>query len=361
MRHYKYPFWTCYFLVLLRLTIGWHFLYEGYHKVHSLWVGPTTTNKPFSSAGYFNEAQGPLGPIVKRAIGDADERLLDRLAVQPLGTDQDPANDRKHLRMSVALAREWDDWFERFASQYQLDAQQHAAARVKLEQAQANFVRWFSEESKPFTKTFPSGSVELKLTTQQLAEEFRAKLNSIRDVYGRELPTFGRDVEKARLAAAKQELNQLRARLDADLKEQTALLQKALADVLTDEQRKLGDVPESVEKAKILQWLDVGTAYFLFGVGACLMLGLFTRLSCFLAAAFLLMTYLTAPALPWLPTPPQQEGNYFFVSKNVIELAALLALATTPSGRWFGLDGLIHPMFLALFGRPRPIRNEQSL
>jgi hypothetical protein len=35
------------------------------------------------------------------------------------------------------------------------------------------------------------------------------------------------------------------------------------------------------------------------------------------------------------------EGNYVFINKNCIELFALLALATTPSGKWFGIDALI--------------------
>ena len=68
------------------------------------------------------------------------------------------------------------------------------------------------------------------------------------------------------------------------------------------------------------------------------------------------MTYLAAPPFPWLPTPPNSEGNYLYINKNVVEMFALLVLATTASGRWFGVDALIHWTFAALFGRkmPRP-------
>jgi len=38
-------------LVLLRVIIGWHFLYEGYVKI---------TAQSWSAAGYLNQAQGPL-------------------------------------------------------------------------------------------------------------------------------------------------------------------------------------------------------------------------------------------------------------------------------------------------------------
>ena len=70
-----------------------------------------------------------------------------------------------------------------------------------------------------------------------------------------------------------------------------------------------------------------------------------------LAAGFLLMTYFIAPPWPWLPTPPNVEGNYLYVNKNVVEMFALLALATTASGRWFGVDALVHWTLGALFGR----------
>jgi hypothetical protein len=36
------------------------------------------------------------------------------------------------------------------------------------------------------------------------------------------------------------------------------------------------------------------------------------------------------------------EGHYYFVNKNLIEMLALLVLATTRSGCWLGLDGLLH-------------------
>ena len=83
---WKFPFLTAFFLVLLRLAIGWHFFYEGYHKVHSLEVGPVSrdgrTIPPFSSAGYFSEGRGPLGEIMRHAIGDPNEKLLEPLGRQ---------------------------------------------------------------------------------------------------------------------------------------------------------------------------------------------------------------------------------------------------------------------------------------
>ena len=71
------------------------------------------------------------------------------------------------------------------------------------------------------------------------------------------------------------------------------------------------------------------------------MVGLFTRLSCFSAAGFLFLTIMTQLSVPWLPAAPNSEGSYLFVNKNVIEMIALLALLTTRTGRWFGLDAIV--------------------
>ncbi|MGH9677519.1 MAG: DoxX family protein, partial [Candidatus Acidiferrum sp.] len=237
-----------------------------------------------------------------------------------------------------------------FTAKYDLDVQQKSAASVKLEQAEADFVRWLEQGKKQIAKDFPSGQVEvIEANTQRLAE-YREKLRQLRDVYAKELPAFGRDVEKKRLIDAKRDLARLRAELQADLDEQTKSMRELLDTILNDSQRKMV-VPATPSGRSPQKWLDETTAYFLLGVGVCLFLGLFTRTSCVLAAAFLWLTYLTAPAFPWLPIPPNQEGNYFFISKNVVEMLALLALATTPSGRWLGVDSLFHMMRLAIFGQ----------
>jgi uncharacterized membrane protein YphA (DoxX/SURF4 family) len=89
-------------------------------------------------------------------------------------------------------------------------------------------------------------------------------------------------------------------------------------------------------------------------IGAGLLLGLLTRTNCLLAAGFLALTYGCTPPFPWLPVPPNNEGYYAYVNKNLVEMLALLALATTASGRWFGLDALLHE-FVQMFRRtPRP-------
>ena len=55
-----------FFLLALRLAIGWHFLFEGLHKVHSHYAGPSETTRAFSSEPYFRVAPGPLGPMLPK-------------------------------------------------------------------------------------------------------------------------------------------------------------------------------------------------------------------------------------------------------------------------------------------------------
>jgi len=88
-----------------------------------------------------------------------------------------------------------------------------------------------------------------------------------------------------------------------------------------------GKAPEEAPVESRGQLLDRVTMWFLVIVGAFLMGGLFTRVSCVLAAGFLVMTYLAHPPFPWYPLPPNTEGNPVFINKNVIEALALLTLA----------------------------------
>ena len=56
------------FLVVLRMAIGWQFLYEGMWKLDTF-----DTARPWSSAGYLKNAQGPLRDKFREATGDPDD------------------------------------------------------------------------------------------------------------------------------------------------------------------------------------------------------------------------------------------------------------------------------------------------
>src|SRR5205807_5347281 len=129
------------------------------------------------------------------------------------------------------------------------------------------------------------------------------------------------------------------AGLLSDLDTRTAEMKKALAEGLTPEQTAKGPVPDPAVR-KPIEWLDLATMWAHTVLGACLLLGLFSRLASFLLALFLVSVNLVAPALPYAPTPPGAIGFYLYINLYVIELVALLCLATIPTGRWFGIDAL---------------------
>ena len=69
-----------FFLLALRLAIGWHFAFEGLHKINSHLVGPTETNRPFTSEPYFAAAEGPFGDYMRRKyLGDPGAAIAAKL------------------------------------------------------------------------------------------------------------------------------------------------------------------------------------------------------------------------------------------------------------------------------------------
>lgn len=92
----------------------------------------------------------------------------------------------------------------------------------------------------------------------------------------------------------------------------------------------------------LLDWSDAIVKYGLVIVGGCLLAGFFTRTACMAGAGFLLLFFLAMPPLPGWPENPRAEGHYLYINKNIIEMFALLALATMRTGCWAGVDGLLH-------------------
>ena len=95
---------------------------------------------------------------------------------------------------------------------------------------------------------------------------------------------------------------------------------------------------------------DVITMWGLTMVGALLILGLFTRLASLAGIGFILLFYLCNPPFVGYFYSLPSEGSYLIVNKNLVELCALLVIFATGSGRFAGLDRLLHLLFAR---RPR--------
>lgn len=84
--------------------------------------------------------------------------------------------------------------------------------------------------------------------------------------------------------------------------------------------------------------IDAANAYGLTLIGLALILGIFTRLASWGGVALLLSYYLAYPPFGGYSYGALSEGSYLIVNKNLIELFAMIMLALTESGQFFGLD-----------------------
>jgi uncharacterized membrane protein YphA (DoxX/SURF4 family) len=320
---------ACFFLIALRLAIGWHFLVEGVHKVKTHWDGPTSTNTPWTGAGFFKEGIGPAAPYARHYLHLDDADALARLK----------ADD--HILPGPVNA-EWDDYYARFNLHYSLSKDQERDAAAKVNDAKKKTADWLAGDVRTeVKKVVVWGTETVTQTVPERLKEYEAKANEAADAVSRRLPEFNADVEKVHLRTLKADANRILTDLLNDLDGRTAEMKKSLAEVLTAQQREKGPVPD-VPARKPIEWLDRATMWSHVALGACLLLGLFSRLASFLLAMFLLSVTLIAPALPYAPTPPGAIGFYLYVNLYVIEMIALLALAFMPTGRWFGLDSLLY-------------------
>lgn len=99
---------ACLLLVVLRISIGWQFFYEGLWKLNTM-KGP----KPWTAEGYLANARGPLRDHFRGKVDDPD--------------------GLKKLDYDTMVAR-WDDWKSRFLAHYPtLDDDQKAALDLLLE------------------------------------------------------------------------------------------------------------------------------------------------------------------------------------------------------------------------------------
>jgi len=357
------------FLVSLRLAIGWHFLFEGLEKRRSVnleesvligkpWSGEL--GQPWTSESYFREGAGPLAKIVRSRIGDTDDLLIARLTPRPLSSNGGASLSRPGDRMPELLDNEWDDYLNRLIAHHALDVLQQERAKTILQWEKDQFVPWLTEtpgtvgwllsgqwtdfERKPFKRTTLTESYDVQISVSDRVEEYRRKVEELRALQGPS-DAIGKDVEKGKRPAVRAEVMALRSELQGLLEERNGQMKKMLIDNVVSKEsiRIRGPVPQP-PKPSIIRWIDLGTRWGLLVIGGCLLLGFLSRTMSFAGAMFLLMTLLTHPSLPWLPEPPNAEGHYFFVNKNMIEMLALFMLAFIPSGRWFGIDGLIHAL-----------------
>ena len=309
-RRYYPGFFGALFLVLLRIAIGWHFLYEGTQKILSTPGGkasilarvlPAPEGPPFSSEGYLRNATGPLATKFRALVPDIDGREKLTLEGVKAGLSAEMTRVADHFR------------FERL---------QKEKANKALSKAVEDAEDWFQ-------------SVEN-------AEKVKKYLDELDEVEAVEKNPDALSYERSNAWADRKAAEGDRRELVKVVDSWTDSLRDALAAIAKEDPKRLEEAgPYKPEPPwTTLAMVDLLTMWGLTAVGLCLILGLFTPLAALGGACYLLGFYLSMPPWPGLPEGIT-EGHYRYVNKNLIEMLACLVLASTPNGLWIGLDALL--------------------
>ncbi len=387
---------TIILLVVLRLAIGWQLLYEGMWKLDTL-----DSARPWSSAGYLRNAEGPFRSVFRSLAGDPDD--LDWLNYE-------------------VVANRWDNWKERFKSNYGLSERQAKSLNRLLNGAHGDLngrkvyasdkgkllrlpngiqnlrkasgidpkIAWFDPEQqclyvdgerhlKPNERDRLLKLVEFDEDDKFRDSDNEAFHNAVDVVFKRQKRGMGykeklagavrgnpdlvghsdwqRVGQKAQYHTQLARYENLRGRAETNfhwdhlgsdwnriqsLRTEITGPVKSLESELQDKAMKLltrGQLNRGPESEpwSMLRFVDLSTIWGLTALGTLLMLGLFTRFAAVAAAGLLFSFYLAMPPLPGIPEMPGPEHS-FIVNKNLIEVIALLAIAAVPTGRWFGVD-----------------------
>ncbi|MGD9644746.1 MAG: hypothetical protein AB7U73_03480 [Pirellulales bacterium] len=295
-------------LVILRIAIGWHFLYQGLWKLN---------NPDFDSSGFLSQAKGPLADYYYDLMPDFW--------------------GREHLDREAALKRV-AEYREEFGKRHQLtDDQKSLADRVAAARSAA--VDDFFTDNKESIETYLH---ELDRWTTTRADG----------------ATTGLEYQRKRLWDKQRELQAQVKPWIAELDGQMEQLGTDLAGVLSPEQRADEPLPDLSSH----QRMDKLITYSNIAVGVCLMLGLFTRLAALGGGLFLLTIVLAQPEWPGIyPPAPPAAGRSLGVTKEAVEMVALFALAALPVGRWGGLDFFLHNLVFGPLLRRRRVREARAV
>jgi uncharacterized membrane protein YphA (DoxX/SURF4 family) len=398
------------FLVLLRIAIGWQFLYEGLWKLNTL-----SSAKPWTSAGYLRAARGPLRNVYRRMTGDPDDlHWLDYdevsagldsyhnrfLAHHPDLTDDQKAQLDLMLegppQFSVRLDHlpaglKFEGNLKRVisydpeAKRLIVDGKLHLLPKERFDlEKQARALKSASKADvdrfvKALDQIFRLSShlsdnerlaVLLKIDpervglvyrddkTKEVVEQRKGKITEYKELlshYNEQLPRARETFEHKHLETQWDEIQKLRSDLVAPVRALESDFRQDARKLLTVEQLARGPVPEPWTAQQRIDHLTIWT---LIGVGCLLMAGLFSRLSALGAAALLLSFYLAVPPWPGVEELIETAGpeHSFIINKNLIEVIALLAIASMPTGRWLGLDQL----FSLAFRRRRSVPQQSA-
>ena len=313
-------------LVALRLGLGCHFLYEGVWKIKH--------KDEFTAEPFLTQAKGPVAGLFYAMLPDIDG--LQRLRVEP------DANGKPSINAD-ALAGRWNEMRQQFVDYYRPAASDEAATA-----AHQRLQRAAERTYKDFKKW--------------LEEYFDQNVDDIAAYFGA-LDRFDNNKESHKSAPFQKqrrwdrmmELRREAAGWIKDLEGQETAYKNALYALLDEQQKEQGRMPASWNPFRWsrIEQINFAVTYALTAIGACLMLGLCSRLAALGGAGFMCFVVLTQPAFPGIyPPDPPVVGHALLINKDFVEMLALLVIASVPAGRWGGLDYfLYHVIFHPFLSR----------
>jgi len=268
-------------VVALRLAVGWHFFREGADKIIS---------GDFSSAGFMNFAKGPLTPVFRAMVWDADG--LARL-------------DEK------ATLDAWNQYREQVGRRHGFDDKQAAAAEGIYKNSEQQ-LRDFFEENAEDIYVYRKGLERRDLNRQDPAYNEVTSLSGQASQIEREM--------SGQVGPWLAEIEAIRSGYVRDLN-----------GLATEEQATRGPLAMNKPGRRLMDTVLIDQIIPVFDliVGALLIVGLLTRLTSLAGAGFL--ATIIATQWPW--APGAVPAHY-----QIIEMFALLVLAAVGAGRFFGLD-----------------------
>jgi uncharacterized membrane protein YphA (DoxX/SURF4 family) len=341
--NYRLSCCAIFLIVLLRIGIGWHFFYEGVHK-----FDPAAG---FSSEGFLGIAKGPTADLYYWMLPD-----LDGIQRIEIGKVKDE-NDKEHTTF-IVYENAWKEYYEAYLNEYpNVDKDKAAAIYSRYLTSLREGAKDVESDVNAFLKS-RDRFLETKRTQRNTAsfEQERRwnqmmKFRREAGVWTNMLTEMGNGLQS--------DLGRL---VDPELAGQRGEIvtapEKQLVPSIPPNKFINAQVEFSIPPIKIdippknpytkswelsvksrMQAMDMAVMIGLSAIGLCMMIGFCTRLACLGGAAFLVNVILTTFPVPGVhPEIPSMVGNFMFVSKDVVELLALLFLALVPSGRWGGFD-----------------------
>jgi uncharacterized membrane protein YphA (DoxX/SURF4 family) len=285
-------------LVLLRVTIGWHFYTEGMDKYKA---------GDWSAAPFFANANGPFAQDYRKIVWDWDGRF--RL-------------NRDAMMQVLATFR------EQASVHFGFDESQKA-------RAQANYVKaieqyeWVLSENAADLEEFALGRDRIeRLNTAGQEKDIRDGVSSLggqRDAIRREWQGKG--------APSLKQINTLWENYESDQNKIATLDQRNASGYFSFVKPRTNLMDTST--------IDRFVPYFDMGIGLCLLFGFLTPVAALAAAGFLGSVFLSQ-----LPPTSGPSSTYY----QLVESMACLVLAGTGAGRLAGIDYFLHLIVRKVWG-----------